>query len=153
MCADSCKKAEMVSLSDSDVNIHPTTPYEGCSYSDEEASLPFEDKECSFACGCDIIECSELHEGEPALFHEGEHQQWAHAHWFNINDDTYKALGNSSEPWICPACSQTNSDANTEGAKSEIPARIASLENTIHSLQQELRDKRAQRMNEKKVLQ
>ena len=77
----------------------------------------------------------------------------AHAHCFNISDDTYKALSNSSEPWICPTCSRTNSDANTEGAKSEIPARIASLENTILNLQQELRDERVQRMNEKKVLQ
>ena len=153
MCADLCKKAEMVSLSDSDVNLHPTALYEECSYSDEEASLPNEEKEYCFACGCDIIECSELHEGEPALFCEGKHQQWAHARCFNINDDTYKALRNSSEPWICPACSRTNNDVNSEGAKSESPARIASLENTVCSLQQELRDERAQRMNEKKVLQ
>ena len=115
MCADLCKKAEMVSLSDSDVSLHPTALYEECSYSDEEASLPNEENEYCFACGCDIIECSELHEGEPALFCEGKHQQWAHARCFNINNDTYKALSNSSEPWICPACSRTNSDVNSEG--------------------------------------
>ena len=51
MCADSCKKAEMVSLSDSDVNLHPTTLYEGCSYSDEEASLPFEKRNAVLLVG------------------------------------------------------------------------------------------------------
>lgn len=53
MCADLCKKAEMVSLSDSDVILHPTALYEECSYSDEEASLTNEEKEYCFACGCD----------------------------------------------------------------------------------------------------
>ena len=61
----------MVSLSDSDVSLHPTALYEECSYSDEEASLPNEENKYCFACGCDIIECSELYEGEPALFCEG----------------------------------------------------------------------------------
>lgn len=148
-----CVRKQRWSHSQTDVSLHPTALYKECSYSDEEASLPNEENEYYFACGCDIIECSELHEGEPALFCEGKHQQWAHACCFNINDDTYKALSNSSEPWICPACRRTNSDVNSEGAKSELPARIASLENTVCSLQQELRDERAQRMNEKKVLQ
>ena len=147
----------MVSLMDSDVNLHPTTLYEDCSYSDEEALLPLNEvNECCFACRCDIVERSELCEGEPALFCEGEHQQWAHARCFNISDDAYKALSNSSEPWMCPLCSRTNSNTKIECAKkeadwSEILARIASLENMLCSLQQDLRDKR--KMNEQKVLQ
>ena len=158
-CADFCNEAEMVSLMDSDVNLHPTTLYEDCSYNDEEASLPLnEENECCFACGCDIVERSELCEGEPALFCEGEHQQWAHARCFNISDDAYKALSNSSELWICHLCNRTDSNTKIECAKkeadwSEILARMTSLENMVCSLQQDLRDERTQKMNEQKVLQ
>lgn len=56
---------------------------------------------------CDIVKHSELHEGEPALFCEGDHQKWAHACCFNISDNAYKAMSNSSEPWICPLCNET----------------------------------------------
>ena len=149
----------MVSLMDSDVNLHPTALYGDCSYSDEEALLPLnEENECCFACGCDIVERSELHEGEPALFCEGDHQKWAHARCFNISDDAYKAMSNSSEPWICPLCNETDSNAKIECAKketdwSEILARIASLESMVCSLQQDLRDERTQKLNEQKVLQ
>ena len=50
---------------------------------------------------------------------------------------------------------QHNSDTKTDGAKdwSEILARITSLANIICSLHQELRNERAQKANEKKVLQ
>ena len=77
---------------DSDVNLHTTTLYEECCYSDEEVSLPNEENECCFACRCDKIEHSVVHEGEPALFCEEQHQQWAHVHCLYISNDTYKAL-------------------------------------------------------------
>ena len=87
MCADFCKKAEMVSLMDSDVDLHPIALYEECSYSNEEASLPNEENEWCFACGCDIIDHSELHEGDPMLcfVKENTNNRLMHARCFHIS--------------------------------------------------------------------
>ncbi len=57
-----------------------------------------------FVCSVAIREATSETDGEPALWCEGRHKQWAHASCVNVSEDLYQALQDSSMPWACATC-------------------------------------------------
>lgn len=80
------------------------------------------EEECCycFLCHGEIVERSTSCEGDPAVFCEGRHQQWAHASCAGVCEVRYEAMSSSSEPWLCQQCvkiAECNGDAQDEGVK------------------------------------
>ena len=79
---------------------------------------------------CMIIrESSQSFSRHDALFCEGSCQRWYH-HWcVNVSQEDYKLLADSSDPFICPACT----------AKKQITI-IQQLQSAIQLLNTEVQD-------------
>ncbi len=73
-----------------------------------------------FVCGEVIVDATESEEGENALFCEGEHQQWAHAMCFNIDEDEYLEIGLSVQEWHCPFCEASEAFIKFHGFESRV---------------------------------
>lgn len=43
-------------------------------------------------------------EGEQALWCEGRHELWVHAHCVDVSEELYQALQESHMSWACPTC-------------------------------------------------
>ena len=75
----------------------------------QSSSLGSAEVQTCFVCCNDIIERTDLGEGDDAIFCEGSHQQWAHAHCVGVNAALYQALSTSGDTWQCPTCATTTS--------------------------------------------
>lgn len=90
---------------------HSAEVHKSVSISGESSSSDSKDESSfSFLCHGEIVEGLQSRKGYPAVFCEGEHQQWADAHCADISDARYKALSNTSNPWICHLCDKKEAD-------------------------------------------
>ena len=80
----------------------------------QSSSLGSAEVQTCFVCCNDIIERTDLGEGDDAIFCEGSHQQWAHAQCVGVNAALYQALSTSGDTWQCPTCATTTALAPTE---------------------------------------
>ena len=112
-----------LSISCASVENSPSTSlFEDYNASSSAGESSDAEEECCycFLCHGEIVERSASCEGDPAVFCEGRHQQWAHASCAGVCNDRYEAMSNSSEPWLCQQCvkiTKCNGDAQDEGAK------------------------------------
>ena len=101
--------------------------------SESEASAAARPSEVWYTMCCTIIrESSQSCSGHDALFCEGSCQRWYHRWCINVSQEDYKLLADSSDPFICPAC--------TAKKQSTI---IQQLQSAIQSLNTEVQDLKA----------
>ena len=101
--------------------------------SESEASAAARPSEVWYTVCCTIIrESSQSCSGHDALFCEGSCQRWYHRWCVNVSQEDYKLLADSSDPFICPAC--------TAKKQSTI---IQQLQSAIQSLNTEVQDLKA----------
>ena len=112
-----------LSISCASVEDSPSTSlFEDYNASSSAGESSDAEEECCycFLCHGEIVERSVSCEGDPAVFCEGRHQQWAHASCAGVCNDRYEAMSNSSEPWLCQQCvkiTKCNGDVQDESAK------------------------------------
>lgn len=89
-----------------------------------------------FVCKQDIREATSEENGEKALWCEGCHKQWAHAHCVDIGDDLYQALQDSCMPWACISC--TKEAFKAYHCLPSLQQTVESLHVTLATLKEEI---------------
>ena len=92
---------------------------------------------CSI-CALPIVEASETNEGQAALFCEGDCQCWYHSWCAGVSRQRYQSLAESTEPFLCPACTsqqQQRTILELQGSVQALATEMLELRAAVAALQ------------------
>ena len=89
-------------------------------------------------CLTNIVDATDMCEGQEALFCEGACQCWYHRWCVGVTQARFQPLSESPEPFLCPACTsqqQQKAIEELQGCVHALTAEILELKATISGLQ------------------
>ena len=89
-------------------------------------------------CALPIEDASETNEGQAALFCEGDCQCWYHSWCAGVSRQRYQSLSESTEPFLCPACTsqqQQKTILELQGNVQALASEMLELKAMVAALQ------------------
>ena len=89
-------------------------------------------------CALPIEDASETNEGQAALFCEGDCQCWYHSWCAGVSQQRYQSLDESTEPFLCPACTsqqQQRTIQELQGNVQALASEMLALKTMVAALQ------------------
>lgn len=89
-------------------------------------------------CAQPIEDASETNEGQAALFCEGDCQCWYHSWCAGVSRQRYQSLAESTEPFLCPACTsqqQQRTIQELQGNVQALASEMLELKTMVAALQ------------------
>ena len=89
-------------------------------------------------CALPIEDASETNEGQAALFCEGDCQCWYHSWCAGVSRQRYQSLAESTEPFLCPACTsqqQQRTIQELQGNVQALASEMLELKTMVAALQ------------------
>ena len=89
-------------------------------------------------CALPIVDASETNEGQAALFCEGDCQCWYHSWCAGVSRQRYQSLAESTEPFLCPACTsqqQQRTILELQGSVQALASEMLELRAAVAALQ------------------